>query len=91
MPAGYSLTWSGQYEYMERAPARLYSILPLTLLIIATLLYLSFRNVIEVVILMGGRVRRLSSLEPHFQIVLTTDSPVEFRRQHLLHTGIGKH
>ena len=91
MPAGYSVTWSGQYECMERAQARLYSIVPLTLLIIATLLYLSFRNVIEVVILMGGRVRRLSSLEPHFQIVLTTDSPVEFRRQHLLHTGIGKH
>jgi len=53
LPAGYSVTWSGQYEYMERAKARLYYIVPLTLLIIATLLYLSFRNVTEVVILMG--------------------------------------
>ena len=53
LPAGYSVTWSGQYEYMERAPARLYSIVPPTLLIIATLLYLSFRNVTEVVILMS--------------------------------------
>ena len=53
LPAGYSVTWSGQYEYMERAKARLYYIVPLTLLIIATLLYLSFRSVTEVVILMG--------------------------------------
>lgn len=53
LPAGYSVTWSGQYEYMERAKARLYYIVPLTLLIIATLLYLSFRNITEVVILMG--------------------------------------
>ena len=53
LPAGYSVTWSGQYEYMERAKARLYYIVPLTLLIIATLLYLSFRNVTEVLILMG--------------------------------------
>ena len=53
LPAGYSVTWSGQYEYMERAKARLYYIVPLTLLIIATLLYLSFRNATEVVILMG--------------------------------------
>ncbi|MDE1460878.1 efflux RND transporter permease subunit [Spartinivicinus poritis] len=53
LPAGYSLTWSGQYEYMERAKQRLMVVVPLTLVIIALLLYLNFRNLIEVLIIMG--------------------------------------
>jgi copper/silver efflux system protein len=53
LPAGYSIVWSGQYEYMERAKARLMVVVPLTLAIIAILLYMNFRNVVEVAILMG--------------------------------------
>ena len=53
IPAGYSIAWSGQYEYMMRAEERLKVVVPLTLLIIMLLLYLNFRNVIEVLIIMG--------------------------------------
>ncbi|MCX4029722.1 efflux RND transporter permease subunit [Endozoicomonas sp. SM1973] len=53
LPAGYSITWSGQYEYMERAKQRLMVVVPLTLVIIALLLYLNFRNLTEVLIIMG--------------------------------------
>jgi Cu(I)/Ag(I) efflux system membrane protein CusA/SilA len=45
IPAGYAITWSGQYEYMERAAERLRIVIPLTLLMIFLLLYLNFRNV----------------------------------------------
>jgi len=47
LPAGYSLVWSGQFEYMERASRRLKMIVPLTILIIFFLLYLHFGNVSE--------------------------------------------
>ena len=53
LPAGYSLTWSGQYEYMERAKERLGLVVPATLAIIALLLYLAFRKVTEVLIVLG--------------------------------------
>ncbi|AJR07885.1 CusA/CzcA family heavy metal efflux RND transporter [Photobacterium gaetbulicola] len=53
LPAGYSLVWSGQYEYMERAKARLTVVVPATIAIIMMLLYLSFRRVGEVMIIMG--------------------------------------
>jgi len=53
LPAGYSLTWSGQYEYMERAKERLTLVIPLTLLIIAFLLYMAFRGLGEVLIIMA--------------------------------------
>lgn len=53
LPAGYSLAWSGQYEYMERAKARLTVVIPATLAIIMMLLYMSFRRVGEVMIMMG--------------------------------------
>jgi len=53
IPAGYSIAWSGQYEYMLRAEERLKIVVPLTLLIIMLLLYLNFRNIIEVLIIMG--------------------------------------
>ena len=53
LPNGYSLAWSGQYEYMERAKARLNVVVPVTLVIIMLLLYLSFRRVGEVLIIMA--------------------------------------
>ena len=52
IPSGYTLTWSGQFEYMERAAKRLRIVLPATLLIIFLLLYLNFRNMTEPVIVM---------------------------------------
>lgn len=52
IPAGYTLVWSGQFEYMERAAKRLQIVVPATLLIIFLLLYFNFRNIIEPVIVM---------------------------------------
>ena len=52
IPAGYTLTWSGQFEYMERASARLKIVAPVTLLIIFLLLYFNFRNIVEPVVVM---------------------------------------
>ncbi|MBI3704579.1 MAG: efflux RND transporter permease subunit [Rhizobiales bacterium] len=51
-PPGYYVTWSGQFEYMERAKARLKIVVPITLLIIFLLLYLNFRRVTETLIVM---------------------------------------
>lgn len=51
-PPGYYVTWSGQYEYMERAYGRLKVIVPLTLAIIFLLLYFNFGNVAETLIVM---------------------------------------
>ena len=45
LPAGYTITWSGQYEYMERAKERLIYVVPLTLLVIFLLLYINFKSV----------------------------------------------
>jgi len=53
LPAGYSIAWSGQYEYMLRAKEKLTYVVPLTLAIIVVLLFLNFRNFIEVAIIMG--------------------------------------
>lgn len=53
LPAGYSLKWAGQYEYMERAKQKLTYVLPLTLAIIVILLFLSFRNMVDVAIVLG--------------------------------------
>jgi Cu(I)/Ag(I) efflux system membrane protein CusA/SilA len=52
IPPGYTLTWSGQYEYMERAAERLRIVVPATLLIIFLLLYLNFRNASEPALVM---------------------------------------
>lgn len=52
LPPGYSITWSGQYEYMQRAKEKLNIVIPLMLAIIAFLLFMSFRSLSEVVILM---------------------------------------
>ncbi len=53
IPSGYSLSWSGQFEYMQRAKERLTKVVPLTLLIIALLLYFNFRNITEVAVVLG--------------------------------------
>lgn len=53
LPPGYSLTWSGQYEYLERAKARLDMVAPFTLAIIFLLLYLNFRRLGEVIIILA--------------------------------------
>ncbi len=52
LPAGYTLQWSGQYEYMQRAKERLQLVVPATLLIIFLLLYFNFRSVGETLIVM---------------------------------------
>jgi copper/silver efflux system protein len=52
LPEGYSLVWSGQYEYMQRAKERLTLVIPVTLLIIFLLLFLNFKNVQESLIVM---------------------------------------
>ncbi|HEX6643275.1 MAG TPA: CusA/CzcA family heavy metal efflux RND transporter [Gemmatimonadales bacterium] len=52
LPAGYSIVWSGQYEYMQRAAATLRLVVPATLVIIFLLLYFNFRSVGEALIVM---------------------------------------
>jgi Cu(I)/Ag(I) efflux system membrane protein CusA/SilA len=52
VPPGYSLFWSGQFEYMERAKARLKLVVPLTLAIIFLLLYFNFNSITESLIVM---------------------------------------
>jgi Cu(I)/Ag(I) efflux system membrane protein CusA/SilA len=52
LPPGYTLTWSGQYEFMQRATERLKVVLPLTLLIIVVLLYLNFGNLRDLTIVL---------------------------------------
>ncbi len=54
LPPGYSIGWSGQYEYWQRAKERLQVVVPLTLLIIVVLLYLNFRQWGEVVLLLAS-------------------------------------
>jgi Cu(I)/Ag(I) efflux system membrane protein CusA/SilA len=54
LPPGYSISWSGQYEYMERAKQRLGYVVPLTLAIIVILLYMNFRSFAQVAMLMGA-------------------------------------
>lgn len=52
LPPGYTLAWSGQFEYMERAAQRLRIVVPVTLLIIFLLLYFNFRNITEPLVVM---------------------------------------
>ena len=53
LPAGYSITWSGQFEYLERASAKLRVVVPFTLLVIFVLLYLIFRRLDEALLIMA--------------------------------------
>ncbi len=52
IPPGYTLVWSGQFEYMERAAQRLKIVVPVTLLVIFLLLYFNFRNITEPLVVM---------------------------------------
>jgi Cu(I)/Ag(I) efflux system membrane protein CusA/SilA len=52
LPQGYTLSWSGQYEYMQRAKERLIYVVPLTILIIFVLLYLNFQSVAKSLIVL---------------------------------------
>jgi Cu(I)/Ag(I) efflux system membrane protein CusA/SilA len=54
LPPGYSLTWSGQYEYLERARDKLKAVVPATIALIILLLFLQFRNIPEVLIVLGS-------------------------------------
>ena len=53
IPAGYTIAWSGQFEYLERAKAKLKIVVPATLMIIFVLLYLTFRRTGEALLIMA--------------------------------------
>jgi Cu(I)/Ag(I) efflux system membrane protein CusA/SilA len=53
LPPGYSITWSGQFEYLERASAKLRIVVPFTLVVIFVLLYLTFRRLDEAALIMA--------------------------------------
>jgi Cu(I)/Ag(I) efflux system membrane protein CusA/SilA len=53
LPPGYSIVWSGQFEYLERAAQKLKLVVPFTLVIIFVLLYLAFRNFASAALIMG--------------------------------------
>ena len=53
LPTGYSVSWSGQYEYMERAKDRLTILIPIVIAVIIILLYLNFKNLMSVAIILG--------------------------------------
>lgn len=53
LPAGYSISWSGQFEYLERATEKLKLVVPFTLLIIFLLLYMTFKQVDEALLIMA--------------------------------------
>jgi Cu(I)/Ag(I) efflux system membrane protein CusA/SilA len=54
LPPGYSVSWSGQFEFLERATAKLKVVVPFTLLIIFVLLYLTFKRVGEALLIMAA-------------------------------------
>jgi len=54
LPPGYTLAWSGQYEFMQRVRARLLIVVPLTIAIIFVLFYLEFRSTVETLMVMLG-------------------------------------
>jgi copper/silver efflux system protein len=53
LPPGYSVSWSGQFEYLERAQAKLKVVVPFTLIVIFVLLYLTFRRIDEAILIMA--------------------------------------
>jgi Cu(I)/Ag(I) efflux system membrane protein CusA/SilA len=54
LPPGYAISWSGQFEYLQRAAERLLLVIPVTLVIIFLLLYLTFRQVGQAVLIMAS-------------------------------------
>ncbi len=76
-PEGYSIVWSGQYEYIERAQQRLQLVVPITLFVIFVLLYLNFKNVTASLIVMlslpfslVGGIWLLYVLDYHFSVAV---------------------
>jgi copper/silver efflux system protein len=53
LPPGYSISWAGQYEYMLRAMERLKIVVPITLIIVFMLLFLNFKRIADVILIMG--------------------------------------
>ncbi|TCK33529.1 Cu(I)/Ag(I) efflux system membrane protein CusA/SilA [Paraburkholderia sp. BL8N3] len=53
LPPGYSIAWSGQFEYLERAAAKLRTVIPVTLVVIFVLLFLTFNSVADALLLMS--------------------------------------
>ncbi|MDO6746972.1 efflux RND transporter permease subunit [Gilvimarinus sp. 1_MG-2023] len=77
LPAGYSVTWGGQFEYMQRAAERLTLVVPITLAIIVLLLYINFRRVIPVIIILVtlpfsliGAIALMSILNFHWSVAV---------------------
>lgn len=77
LPTGYSLNWSGQYEYMERAKERLTLIIPVTLMLIVFILYLAFRRMRDVMIILislplalSGGIWLLFMLDFHLSVAV---------------------
>ncbi len=52
LPAGYSIAWSGQFEYLERAEAKMRTVVPMTLALVFVLLFLTFNSVVDALLLM---------------------------------------
>ncbi len=78
LPAGYSVGWSGQFEFMERAKERMKVVVPFTLAVIMLLLYLNFRRFTEVFIIMGslpmaliGGIWLIYLLDYNFSVAVT--------------------
>ena len=77
LPVGYTLSWSGQFEYLERAKQHLKAVVPLTLVIIVLLLYLNFRRFADIAIILltlplslTGGVLLLWLLGYHFSVAV---------------------
>jgi Cu(I)/Ag(I) efflux system membrane protein CusA/SilA len=77
LPPGYTLFWSGQYEYMQRAKARLLLIIPLTLAVICLILYLHLKSVVKTAIVLSaipfslvGSIWLMSALEYNWSIAV---------------------
>jgi Cu(I)/Ag(I) efflux system membrane protein CusA/SilA len=75
LPTGYSITWSGQFEYFERASQRLSYVVPMTLAIIFTLLFMTFKRMLPALLILAslpfalvGAVWFLYLLGYHFSI-----------------------
>lgn len=78
LPPGYTIQWSGQYEYMERAKAKMQVVIPITLALVFLLLYFNFRNVPETLIVMlsvpftlVGGVWALWALDYNWSVAVT--------------------
>lgn len=77
LPAGYTLQWAGQYEYLERAMQKLTFVVPMTLAVIVILLFMSFRRMSDVILVLGtlpmaliGGIWLLYALDYHLSVAV---------------------